>query len=357
MPFDGPSFSLKPPPGAEIDREHPLARGLVGCWLANDGGGTVLHDYSGHKNHGTLTNMDPATDWVMGERGLALDFDGSNDRIDAGNGSSLNISTQSVTIAVWVNTTSTGFLVDKARIGVSPGDGGYSLYLRSTDPYVRMTVQDNASNFIHQSGSSVDIRDGVWHHVVGQWDFATQTVRTYVDAVLTGETTGSGISSLSEADGYPLTIGARYNAGSPDNHFGGEIGDVQLYYRLLSFEEIHDHYRASYSMFQGRPRLYFAPPEGGTTVNFDAAGETWTGATFGVNSGTGAGFDAAAESWAGASFAVTIDRNALYDAAPERWTGASFGVTAEGSAPPQPLGPLAGILRPVLSRFLGDRRP
>jgi hypothetical protein len=34
----------KPPPGAQIDWSHPLARGLVGCWLFNDGAGLILHN-------------------------------------------------------------------------------------------------------------------------------------------------------------------------------------------------------------------------------------------------------------------------------------------------------------------------
>lgn len=29
----------KPPAGIQIDRAHPLARGLVGCWIANEGSG------------------------------------------------------------------------------------------------------------------------------------------------------------------------------------------------------------------------------------------------------------------------------------------------------------------------------
>lgn len=47
-----------------IDRRHPLARGLVFAGLG--GGASTLKyvDSSPYGNHGTLTNMDPATDWV-----------------------------------------------------------------------------------------------------------------------------------------------------------------------------------------------------------------------------------------------------------------------------------------------------
>jgi len=52
----------------------------VGAWLLNDGGAQA-RDSSGNRNHGTLTNMDPATDWVGTPYGGGLNFDGSNDRI------------------------------------------------------------------------------------------------------------------------------------------------------------------------------------------------------------------------------------------------------------------------------------
>ena len=54
----------------------------VGWWKLDDGQGSVALDWSGNKNHGTLTNMTPANDWVTGKFNKALDFDGSNDYVD-----------------------------------------------------------------------------------------------------------------------------------------------------------------------------------------------------------------------------------------------------------------------------------
>jgi len=59
-----------------------LWTGLVGAWHPPLGPtGEKWFDQSGYRNDGTLTNMDPATDWVMTEKGWALDFDGSNDYV------------------------------------------------------------------------------------------------------------------------------------------------------------------------------------------------------------------------------------------------------------------------------------
>ncbi len=51
-----------------------LWNGLVGLWGGWQGGGLTLFDVSGRGNNGTLINMDPATDWVMTEKGWALKF-------------------------------------------------------------------------------------------------------------------------------------------------------------------------------------------------------------------------------------------------------------------------------------------
>lgn len=62
---------------------HWARRNLVGAWCPAVSGsdGFLLRDLSGNGYHGTLTNMDPATDWVTNNGYQALDFDGSNDGI------------------------------------------------------------------------------------------------------------------------------------------------------------------------------------------------------------------------------------------------------------------------------------
>src|SRR3989344_4032944 len=64
---------------------RPMANsGLVGYWSMEEGtGNSRTFDRSGNGNTGTLTNMDPLTDWVNGatSTGQALDFDGSDDYV------------------------------------------------------------------------------------------------------------------------------------------------------------------------------------------------------------------------------------------------------------------------------------
>lgn len=63
-------------------RYPALWNGCVAAWCPSLGpSGSRLHDYSRRNNWGTLTNMDPATDWVVSGGAYALDFDGSNDNV------------------------------------------------------------------------------------------------------------------------------------------------------------------------------------------------------------------------------------------------------------------------------------
>lgn len=75
--------------------------GVVGYWAPCLGPtGTRLFDVSRYNNWGTLTNMDPPTDWVIDGGQYALDFDGTNDYTT---GTPMQIyGTMNFTLAAWV---------------------------------------------------------------------------------------------------------------------------------------------------------------------------------------------------------------------------------------------------------------
>ncbi|MBC8217405.1 MAG: hypothetical protein H8E73_02965, partial [Planctomycetes bacterium] len=72
------------------DAQEP---GLVGWWRLD--GNT--NDSSGNNNRGTLAGN---PQWVAGQIGDALNFDGASDHVDCGSGPSLDI-TGEITIAAW----------------------------------------------------------------------------------------------------------------------------------------------------------------------------------------------------------------------------------------------------------------
>ena len=62
----------KPYLGVPINGTHPLAKGLVGCWVMNENSGNVVQDLSGNVRTGTITGAV----WVAGEYGHAVYCDG-----------------------------------------------------------------------------------------------------------------------------------------------------------------------------------------------------------------------------------------------------------------------------------------
>jgi hypothetical protein len=85
---------------------HPLYpelwRGCVGAWAPCLGPtGITLRDWSGRANHGTLTNMDPSSDWIPGSNGYALDLDGTNDTVAFADATGI-LCPSTITFEMWV---------------------------------------------------------------------------------------------------------------------------------------------------------------------------------------------------------------------------------------------------------------
>jgi len=87
---------------------------LVGWWPLSEGAGTIAYDGSGNGNDGTLTNMDPATDWLTGQTGCPQLVEGYNrpllgDKVtdlyvNFGDPSSdLDIGTGDFALGYWIN--------------------------------------------------------------------------------------------------------------------------------------------------------------------------------------------------------------------------------------------------------------
>jgi hypothetical protein len=66
---DGNRWTNKPPVGSQIDWSHPLSKGLVGCWLMNEGGGLKVFDISGNNLHGSIIG---GALWSKNKKGIGI---------------------------------------------------------------------------------------------------------------------------------------------------------------------------------------------------------------------------------------------------------------------------------------------
>lgn len=236
--------SLAAQRGIQLDLSHPLNRGLAGYWSFDEGDGGQLSDLSLNKNHGTLTNMDPATDWVGGRAGGfgALDFDKTNDYVDTNTPVSGYRASSEGTMSAWCKArshpVSTGAVYQG---GCLIGDtGGYCSIVHSTVGGTSDMHCYNWDGSVDSVALSVDLN--VWSHYV--WVLDNGTLYGYRDGVLQGSTASGNTQSLAGE----IHIG---QGNISYRVFDGQIDDVRIYNRALSAAEVRQLYILEQQQYTG----------------------------------------------------------------------------------------------------------
>jgi hypothetical protein len=93
---DGATIKVTSPNGFSASKVAQPCERAVGCWDFNEGSGNIAYDGSQNGNTGTISGAA----WTSGKYGSALSFDGSDDYVDFGNNSILNI-TRNLSVAFW----------------------------------------------------------------------------------------------------------------------------------------------------------------------------------------------------------------------------------------------------------------
>jgi hypothetical protein len=209
-----------------------LTNGLIAHWKLDDASGTTASDASGNGYHGTLVNMNPATDWVTGQINGALDFDGSNDCVNIGNSLS-NVT--NFTVAAWANPSSSG--IDRQI--VSKGNDGsntqWELKTATSAGHVDFRAWRSG---VGASGvrTQLPLPVGAWTHLVGIYDGTYW--RIYWNGLYDSVSTMPGPVATS----YNIYIGAVDINGSPGQFWRGLVDDVRIYDRVLTESEIQSLY-------------------------------------------------------------------------------------------------------------------
>ena len=211
------------------------------CPSLQSPGGTRLHDLRGG-NWGTLTNMDPATDWVVNGGKGALDFDGSNDYVATASpffGGSMGVLSS---MSCWLKTTLT--TIQSAWGVVETGVAGAAiLYVNSQNGSasasgsVTIQIRDNAGGIDLAYATSTDVNDGNWHHLLVSRNLGV--TRLFIDGkntplIFINNTLGS--SSITFA--RPLSIGARNLRGVIDQFFTGQLDDIRNFRTSLTADDV-----------------------------------------------------------------------------------------------------------------------
>lgn len=205
---------------------------LGGCVLylplwrpSSDMTGSTIYSYDPYRHSCTVTD---AT-WSSTGR----TFDGANDIINCGDGTSLDITT-AITVEAWSNQSdSTG-----SRFVVGRDDGtnrSYWLVIGTGQASFILRVGDVSK--IETGGTTM--ATGTWYHITGTYVSGAQSV--YVNGVI--DSTPLATTGSIDNDNVSLTIGMRPTA--EDQDYAGTIGEVRIYNRALGAGEVLHNYQAT----------------------------------------------------------------------------------------------------------------
>ena len=215
-------------PGLILDYRHPLARGLVGWWPMNEGGGTRVNDISGNGNHGAFGNITqgPTSGRTGGALGGAVRMDGSDDQITVPTSKSLAV-LGDITLCAWINITSF------AGVGQIFGKGA-----SYPNPYSFVYYNDKRLAFTRGNGVSQGYIESVSTIVGGKPEFVVASWsggvnKIYIDGALRDSNSASNPTVTD--NGLSLYIGRRSDAVIP---FAGSMWHLRIYNRCLDAREV-----------------------------------------------------------------------------------------------------------------------
>ena len=220
-----------------------LSKGLVGHWNFDDETGTLARDISGNENNGTLTLMDPATDWVAGKIGTtSLDFDGSNDGVWISNTSGLIDPNEPYSVTAWINSDDISQAVDavysQGKTNDTIANNVFILYTHINT--IQFNNRNDGDTKTVQLASGAILANDTWYHVVITYD-GTTNYTLYSDGVIVDTGTDGDVGTAVYTN---TTVGIRnYISTGDTDQFNGTIDDVRIYNRALSADEVYRLYK------------------------------------------------------------------------------------------------------------------
>jgi hypothetical protein len=227
--------------------------------------GTSWYDLTGNNSTGTLTN---GPTFNTTERSIV--FDGTDDYVDCGNNSNLNVTTN-FTVGTWMNANSIQASVDSGILGkitVNDGYQGYMLWFTSN----KNVVLYIRGNYI---SSTFSLNSDTWYYVVGTYNGTTASL--YINGILN---TSTNISVIANPTASNFWVG-RYEFTSGSRNFTGKIASAQLYNRTLSATEILQNYYQGNIVTNG----LIMNLDAGNLISYGGTGTSWKDLT---NTTTGA---------------------------------------------------------------------
>jgi hypothetical protein len=280
MSFSGTKgYTTKPQPGVMLNPLHPLSKGLVGCWMFNEGAGSIAHDMTKHGLHGALTNMASnvqGSGWGGSKSGGGMHFDGTDDYITIADNALLDLPSAG-SVVVSFNCRSQGgaeSVLNKGAYTTSRFNQYFMDWKWGDVTHMEIVVGDGSTSQSVATGASLTVDTD--YQVIGTWDGTNLTI--YVN----GKYSNSAAQTVTPYDdGGPMCFGS---LDASSYRFDGIIDEIRIYNRALSAFDVEQLYYDPFCNLLRTPlRRYYVPAAGPTGAimnqfqNFNIGADLYNG--------------------------------------------------------------------------------
>lgn len=166
---------------------------------------------------------------------MALDFNGSTDRVDYG--AAWDPSGSALTIAAWIYPDNVSTLQRVLEIHAS-GDAADGCALWMVNTQLGLTRAWSGADAYHYRHGTGELASGSWQHVLATSDSGADNsgMECYVDGAVPGTSGGGAGSGSEDAHSGSWSIGGR--KWEDTRNFEGRIAEVGVWDRELSADEI-----------------------------------------------------------------------------------------------------------------------
>ncbi|MFC1794801.1 LamG domain-containing protein, partial [Planctomycetota bacterium] len=195
---------------------------LVMYWPLDEGTGATAVDVSGNGNDGTITGT---ANWVAGQNGLALDFDGTSTSIEIDN----EVARGTLSIALWIKPRDIPYTDGYYAVWHSNGWTGGTIHLHLRASTSLLNADFNTGPDVT---STTVLEEDEWYHaVVTVTDEGAGASTMYINGLLEAEGSGgSGGDFMGPGIFGTWSDGARY--------YHGLMDDIRIYDHVLSEDEV-----------------------------------------------------------------------------------------------------------------------
>lgn len=210
---------------------------LEAHWTFNESSGAIVQDVSGNGRTGRYRG---SPERLAGPPVDAVRLGGDDDYIDFGRPAGLLL-TGSLTVSAWVKSSS--FPRDDAAIVSSHNGLGFQLdtTIDTGSRTIGFKLGSTCGTLMARYGAT-PLQLETWYFLTGVYDADAESIDVYLNGILDNGQLVGPVTGSQRASKVNVLIGRRN-----DNGYGftGEIGDVRIYSRALSADEIKASMRGS----------------------------------------------------------------------------------------------------------------